>query len=209
MDVDTLWKHIHHERRALADTLADLSAEEWENASACPGWRVRDVAAHVISHPQISWGSLLGSLLRERPTSFDTMILRDARRRGRAPVEQILADYATYDGSRAHAPMTTPLEPLIDILVHSQDILRPLGRTHAMPVDAAAAAADRALTQGRFLGRPPGVQQVRMVATDTGWSHGDGPVVEGPIQELLLLCAGRTVPAARLAGSGVALVRAA
>ena len=35
------------------------------------------------------------------------------------------------------------------------------------------------------------VKSVRMVATDVDWARGQGPVVEGPMQELLMLCAGR------------------
>ena len=37
------------ERTDFADLLADLTPEEWEAASLCEGWRVRDVVAHVMS----------------------------------------------------------------------------------------------------------------------------------------------------------------
>jgi uncharacterized protein (TIGR03083 family) len=204
MDRDTTWRHIHEQRRALAAILADLTPDEWEHPSLCAGWRVRDVAAHVISTPQLRWRSLPGMVVRGRG-GYNRMIDVDARRRGAATPEQILEQFATYDGSRHLAPLTTPLEPLIDVLVHTQDIVRPLGRSHEPPAEASAAAADRC--RGRdslVLGSRRLIRAVRLVATDVDWDRGKGPVVQGPVLELLMLCAGRTPDRARLSGEGVA-----
>ncbi len=43
----------------LVGLLADLSAEDWHRATACPGWSVRDVALHLL-------GGELGNLSRRR-----------------------------------------------------------------------------------------------------------------------------------------------
>jgi hypothetical protein len=43
---------------------------------------------------------------------------------------------------------------------------------------------------------------VRLVATDSDWSAGDGPDVRGSTDALLLLMTGRTVVLPRLAGAG-------
>ncbi len=138
----------------------------------------------------------------------DRAIYADVKRRGRQPVAEILADFATYDGSRHHVPVTTHVEPLVDVLVHTQDILRPLGLRHAMPVDAAAAAADRARLLAPMLGSRRVVRSVAMVASDVDWSAGRGPVVEGPIQELLMLCTNRPADRSRLSGPGMTLLPA-
>jgi hypothetical protein len=42
-----------------------------------------------------------------------------------------------------------------------------------------------------------------MVATDADWDRGRGPVVEGPVQELLMLCCGRAAELPRLTGDGL------
>lgn len=42
------------ERAEMADFLESLSAEQWEAPSLCAGWRVRDVAAHVVSYEERS-----------------------------------------------------------------------------------------------------------------------------------------------------------
>lgn len=207
MDIDTVWNHVQQQRRELAGTLATLADEEWATASLCPAWTVRDVAAHVISVPQLTLGPFLAACIRGG-FRFNRVALLDAQRRGQAPVAEILAQYERYDGSRVKTPFVSDLEPLIDVLVHTQDILRPLGRSHEMPVDAAAVAADRALRLGMFLGRPR-LKGVRLVAVDADWSHGAGPEVRAPMQELLMLCAGRAADAALVEGEGRELVRTA
>jgi hypothetical protein len=46
---------------------------------------------------------------------------------------------------------------------------------------------------------------LRLEATDTQWAAGDGEVVEGPVEALLLLLTGRVAAARdRLSGPGVA-----
>jgi uncharacterized protein (TIGR03083 family) len=111
-------------------------------------------------------------------------------------------------GSRRHAPGITHLEPLIDVLVHGQDVAVPLGRSRPMPVAAAAAAATRVWTMrwpftAAFDARRR-LAGLRLEATDVEWAAGNGDRVEGPIEALLLLLTGRTAAAQdRLSGPGV------
>ena len=41
------WTAVATERSSLADLLDGLADSEWAVHSLCPGWRVRDVAAHL------------------------------------------------------------------------------------------------------------------------------------------------------------------
>jgi uncharacterized protein (TIGR03083 family) len=55
--IDTL--HLFPgERAALLDVLGDLSPAEWDLPTACPGWSVKDVAAHLLGDDigRLSWG---------------------------------------------------------------------------------------------------------------------------------------------------------
>jgi uncharacterized protein (TIGR03083 family) len=203
MDRTTVWDHVVAERLALAAILRDLSEEEWAHPSLCAGWTVKDVAAHVISGPQLRWRETL-KVLPGLVHGYNGMILRDAQRRGRASAAEILAEFDRWAGVRRGPVTVTHVEPLIDILVHTQDIVRPLGRRHAMPPDAAAVAADRSRLLAPLVGSARVVRGLRMVATDTDWARGSGPTVEGPMEELLMLCAGRAPDAGRLTGDGVA-----
>src|SRR5689334_20124078 len=120
MDADTMWGHIHHERRALAEALSSLPAESWSHDSLCPGWTVLDVAAHIISNPQLGWGYIARMTARNLGRSYNQMLLRSVQQWGADQTpEKVLADFDTYDGSLRHVPVTTRVEPLIDVLVHS------------------------------------------------------------------------------------------
>lgn len=207
MDTQTVWTHIHAERRALAATLADLTPEQWVADSLCAGWTVSDVAAHVIAHPQIGWSHLAAMAARNVGRSYNAMIFREVKRLAATSTrESILADYATYDGSTRKVPTTTALEPLIDALVHHQDIVRPLGLSHEMNPEAAAVAADRARTLAFLSGSRKVVKGTRMVATDLDWARGSGPTLTGPMQELLMVCMGRARVATELSGDGLELL---
>ncbi|HET9420481.1 MAG TPA: maleylpyruvate isomerase family mycothiol-dependent enzyme [Nocardioides sp.] len=193
MDRDTLWGHTHRERTALAATLRTLTPEQWEHDSLCEGWTVKDVAAHVITtHPQLGLAGTVGVFARNLGRGYNTMIFRETKRTSaRKSTEDILQDFETYATSRRRVATTTTVEPLIDALVHHQDIIRPLGLRHDMDPEAAAVAADRLRTLAPLMGTRRFIKGVRMVATDIDWARGQGRVVEGPMQELLMLCSGR------------------
>jgi uncharacterized protein (TIGR03083 family) len=206
LDEDAVWAAIDEQRLSLADLLDDLSPAEWEHPSLCEGWRVRDVAAH-LSLAQMGVGPAVREAVRAGG-SFDRMIRKSAVRRAAAPRDELVAALRAMAGQRRRAPGVTSLEPLLDVLVHGQDIAVPLGRARTMPVEAAAAAATRVWTvrwpmstvfsaRRRFRG-------LRLVATDTAWSAGEGALVEGPVQALLLLLTGRDAQRDRLGGDGAA-----
>lgn len=199
MDRDRIWDHTTEQRYALAAILRTLTPEQWEVPSLCPAWRVRDVAAHVISSPQLTWPETL-KVLPGIWRGYNGMIEHDVLRRGRASPEEILRQFDEFAGVRRAPAIVTYVEPLLDVLVHTQDIVRPLDIEHAMPPEAAAVAADRARLL-RMAGRR--LNDLRLVATDTDWARGRGEVVEGPMEELLLLCTGREPRRERLAGSGL------
>jgi uncharacterized protein (TIGR03083 family) len=205
MSPDAVWAAVDLERTKLADLLDGLAPEEWSRPSLCDGWRVRDVAAHLaLAHS--GWGRTTVEMCRARG-SFDRMIHDTAVRHADVPTDQLSSEIRAMVGSRRHAPTLTPLEPLLDVLVHGQDIAVPLGRSSPMPVEAAAAAATRVWTMGwpmstAFRARTR-LRGLRLVATDTQWSAGDGVLVEGPVEAMLLLLTGRTAWLGRLSGPGV------
>ena len=95
-----------------------------------------------------------------------------------------------------------PLDPLVNLLVHGQDIARPLARPFEMPAYLAL-PAPAYVAPNRFLGGPKRVAGLELVATDAEWSTGDGPDVRGTAENLLLAAAGRSTALAYLTGAGV------
>jgi uncharacterized protein (TIGR03083 family) len=201
MDRDTVWWYVESQRLDLADLLEKLSPEEWEQPSLCPGWRVRDVAAHIISSPQARLLPTLGAVVRHRG-SFDRMILAEGKRWGQAPTDDIVAQFRRYAGSRQHPVGTTHVDPLLDVLVHGQDIAVPLGMPRPMPAEAAAVAADHVWRRSFPFRARRRLHGYRLEATDIDWAVGHGLLVRGPIEAILVTLTGRDAALHRLSGDG-------
>lgn len=202
------WAEIDRQRLGLADLLDTLTDAEWETPSLCSGWRVRDVAAHLALAQTGPWRAT-ADLVRARGR-FDVMIRDSARRHAAARTAELAEQIRSMAGSRRKAPGVSHLEPLVDVLVHGQDIAVPLGRARVMPIEAAAAAARRVETMPWPLSTAFHVRAllrgIRLEADDVDWSAGEGALVRGPIQSLLMLLTGRPAPSGSLAGPGVELV---
>ncbi len=203
MDRDAVWQAIDAQRLSIADLLEDLTDDEWRQPSLCDHWTVRDVAAHLTLQQEGPVAAIT-MLVRARG-NLDRAIRDSARTRAQAwPAPQVVAAIRGTVGSQRHNVGVTYLETMIDILVHSQDIAIPLGRTQDMPPEVAAVAASR---EWSMRWPPPIVPRkamagFRLVATDTDWSAGEGAEVRAPIAAIVLLLAGRTVALPQLSGAG-------
>jgi uncharacterized protein (TIGR03083 family) len=208
VDRDEMWRTVEQERLGLADLLADLPAADWSGPTLCDGWTVKELAAHLTAAPRYTLTSMLSDVVRARG-NFDRM-MRDAAVRhaaSRTP-EQLVGELRAVAASRRHPPVVSATEPLLDVLVHGQDLAIPLGRPREMPLEAARVATARAWTVGFPFHTPRKLRGLRFVATDADWSTGEGPEVRAPIAALLLLATGRPAALPRLDGPGAAEVRA-
>jgi uncharacterized protein (TIGR03083 family) len=207
VDLDDVWRCIDSQRASLADLFDDLSPAEWETPSLCAGWRVRDVAAH-LTQAHMGLREATVAALRARG-SFDRMIRESALRIGPLPPDECSRRIRAMVGSRRRAPFISPLEPLIDVLVHGQDIAVPLGRERPVPPVPAAAAARRAWDMGFPFRARRRLAGLRLRATDGDLVLGEGAPVQGTTGDLLLLVTGRTARVGRLSGEGVQRLPAA
>jgi uncharacterized protein (TIGR03083 family) len=185
MESDTIWRTIDEERGALADLLDTFTPEQWSTQSLCTDWTVRDVAVHV-THSQLGTKELALAALKSG-FRFDATVRRMALADHATP-QAITTRLRAMAGSRRHPPMTTEVDPLMDILVHTQDICTPLGIDRPMPAVAAVAVAER-LWHMKFPFNPrrdlPGY---RFVATDAGFAAGPqwGTLREEPIRDIVM-----------------------
>src|SRR3984893_9652776 len=189
MDRDEIWQVIDDQRLSLADLFDDLSADECQAPPLRPPGRGSDLSAH-LTLAQLSTRPAAAALLRARG-DLDRMIHDTAVRQARRPVGEYAGLLRAMAGSRKKAPGITDLEPLIDVLVHGQDIALPLNRARPMPAAAAAGAATRAWSMGRPFHAERKLSGLRLTATDHPWQAGQGLPVEGPIAAILLLITGR------------------
>ena len=133
--------------------------------------------------------------------------------------QRILAERAhadTIDGIVAwfESPVPTAAAAsainLAELVIHGQDVRRPLGIDHTFPpglvvscLDQCTSFSGNLFTVGRLrrLGRG-----LELVATDTDWVKGSGPTVAGPAEALLMAVAGRAGPEDDLRGPGVEIL---
>lgn len=193
------------ERGDLLALLQRLTPEQWANASLCSGWTVRDVAAHIVSYDELSARDLVGTFLRGGPSI--------------ARVNEVaLRKYADLDPAGVIDLVGRTQRPrgltagfgggiaLADGTIHQQDIRRALGIPRAIPPARLALVLDFVLGAPTLPARK-NAKGLRLVATDLDWTVGEGQVVRGPAEALLMALAGRPDALADLAGDGLSVLR--
>ena len=197
------WSAVRAVRLQIADLLDTLSAEEWEAQSLCTQWRVRDVAGHVALVPTITTWELL-SVAPRAGFNMHRMNTLMARRAGSAPTDSIVTKLRQHAADRTTARVLNVADSLFDVVVHSQDIARPLGRKLAVPADVTRAGLERVWAMGWPFNARKKLAGLRLTATDTDWAVGTGPEITGSAIDLLLLLTGRTATVIdELHGAGV------
>lgn len=189
----------------MADFLASLRPEQWDQPSLCTGWRVRDVAAHVVSYEEHDWDDVIRRVRR-------------AHFRPRRVNEVALAEYAALDPEELVEFLRNHLTPqgatrrfggrvgLVDALIHHQDMRRPLGMRREIPSERLLCALPFAVTAPPLRGFWH-ARGVRLIATDLDWSRGRGPEARGPAEAVLMVLAGRRGVAPELIGPGAAILQ--
>ncbi len=189
------------ERRAQVAMYGSLTDGQWNATSLCSGWRVKEVLAHTTMPFRYSAGRVVRGVLAARG-SFDRFADRAARRDAAelstGELQASLRDNVGFDWS---PPGGGPLGALSHDVIHGLDVSAALGidDRHASPERCALVLSGLRPKQLRLFGVD--LTGVRLQATDADWSHGDGEVVEGRAQDLLLAVCGRRQPAGRLTGA--------
>jgi len=194
------WSQIHAGRAGLADTIEGLTPEQWQTPSLCAGWNVGMMAAHLLSSAEQTPGHFIGGIVRSG-FSFNRTMAHEIHGRAELTPKQI-ADGLRRRTTTTNKPPAPALAMLGEVVVHGEDLRRPLGLT--APVDADAANACLAMyTKASFpVGGKKRIAGLRLVSTDTGWTYGDGPEVSGPAMSLLLAMTGRSAGLDDLSGDG-------
>jgi uncharacterized protein (TIGR03083 family) len=202
---DDTWNVIHAERRALAADLAGLTPEQWATPSLCPGWTVHDVLAHLVSTAKLTPPAFLAGLVGSGFNFERFTAKRIAAEGARGPAATLEAFRAVETSTSA--PPGPKTSWLGEVLVHGEDIRRPLGITHDYPVASVTAVTEFYAGSNVLIGGKRRVGGVTLEATDTAWSHGSGPTVAGPVRALMLATAGRKAALDELSGPGVDILR--
>jgi uncharacterized protein (TIGR03083 family) len=200
-----LWAAIHAERAALADDLAPLDDDRWAQRSLCGAWTVEEVVAHLTAGASTGTVRWLASILGAR---FDPDLhnrRRLAEHRGATPAETLDRFRRVVDGTTAASGHTAAW--LGEIIVHGQDIRRPLGLPRTPPVPAVTEVARFFAARDFTVASRSSIAGLRLEATDGPFETGTGPLVSGTTLALTMAMAGRAVYCDDLTGPGVTTLR--
>lgn len=188
------------EHAALVADLEDLDAEQWRSPTLCGEWDVEEVVAHLGAAATTGMWAWIRSMVRARfVTDVHNRRLLDAFR-GATPA-QTLARFRT--AGTIALPRANSPAGLGELVVHAEDVRRPLGLTHTYDRDGLLAVARFFATRDFAVNSKSLVKGLTLVATEADLRVGAGPVVEGALLALVMVMAGRSVYLDELTGDGV------
>jgi len=196
------------QRRAVADVLESLSAEEWQAPSLCDGWRIQEMAAHLtmpfrIGNPRF-FLSVIGAGGR-----IPKVMNRFALAHGGEPPASLIAYLRDNAESRFVPPTFPDVASLNEIVVHGFDVSIPTGRHVEVPEEVSRLVLDYLVSpKVGYVHSTKGLANgVHLVSTDSTWSWGSGPEVTGTNFGLIMLLARRPIGFDHVSGDGVDLIR--
>jgi uncharacterized protein (TIGR03083 family) len=203
-DNATTWRLIHKERVALADTLEGLSPEQWATPSLCAGWSIQLATGHILAGAEQTAPSFFAGMAANG-FRFNAMVDRAAHRLGSLAPNELIERLRARTTTTNHPPAPV-MAMLGEVVVHGEDIRRPLGLRGDTAGEATVACLDMYKGANFPVGAKKRVTGVRLVATDADWTHGTGPELAGPGISLLLAMTGRAAGLDALTGDGVVVV---
>ena len=179
----------------LADLLAAAPAETWDAPSLCEKWQVRHVVAHVTMPARLTaeqFGAEMAAAGGDFAVLSDTVAARD----GALPPAALLAALRSPVLHAWQPPGGGAAGALSHAVIHSLDVTVALERPTVAPTEAVVAVLHEiTAADGAWFGVD--LTGVRLEATDTGWSWGEGDVVRADSGALVALVSGRSLPDSR------------
>ena len=201
MKTGEIWINIHEERAQMADVFANLTEQQWNAASWCGGWTVRETAGHILAAAEQTPLNFFKEMAQAR-FRFNVFADRAAKRFGALAPDEIAQRLRARTTTTNHPP--APVTAMLgEIIVHGADIRRPLGLDHRPSAAALAAVADNYRRTNLLIGSKRRIAGLYLEATDCEWATGSGPKVTGPLLSLILAMSGRQRACNDLEGDGV------
>jgi uncharacterized protein (TIGR03083 family) len=198
------WPLIRTERAALIADLESVPTAQWATPSLCAGWTVRDVLAHMTTTAKMTPGRFIGRFASTgfRFNAMNANGVRDEL--GATPADTLAGFKAQLD--RTTAP-PGPLDAMVgEVVIHSQDIRRPLGIAHAFQPEILTIVGDFVIKGNLLLGGKRRATGLKLTATDVDWARGAGPEVKGPLSSIIIALTGRKAGLPDLTGDGLAVL---
>lgn len=203
-DAYILRNMVEAEQAEFVALLRELTPVQWELPSLCAGWSVHDAVIHIAIHAHTAPLERVADLARVGFSEARQMEPERARTTGE------LVDWLA-----APAKLAGPqdiLTQLSELVIHQQDVRRPLGMPRRIPPERLAVVLDfgislAGLTFTMAFSRRR-ARGLRLVAPDIDWWAGTGPEVRGPGEAILMALNGRSGAIDELTGEGAHILAA-
>jgi uncharacterized protein (TIGR03083 family) len=198
-----VWPAVHNERQTLIRELESLTTEQWTQPSLCPGWDIHDVVAHLVDSAKTTRLGFMRRLIAAK-FDFDKDNADGITRERAGTPEATLAEFRRLRDATSTPPAALATR-LVEVIVHGEDIRRPLGILRSYPGESIDAALRYQVRTGVSMGggreRTAGF---RLRASDSSFDHGSGMEVKGTALALLMAISGRPVDKEDFSGEGAA-----
>ena len=124
------WRYIHGERVVMTESLASLSGEQWAVPSWCEGWSVQETAGHIVAAAEQTPLNFYKELA-QAGFKFNVFTERGAKRVSAAGPDELVRRLGARTTTTNHPPAPV-MAMLGEIIVHGEDIRRPLGLKHSL-----------------------------------------------------------------------------
>lgn len=208
------WELVFDERQDLLHLLRSLTPADWLTSSLCAGWRIKDVAAHLLVDEPVQSGATrrVMPMLAKQRFSVDRMnswwINKNRERTPESIIESFEADNMRPIGLLGH--LIGSAVALRALVIHHQDMRRPLHLTRDIPAERLLTVLESLQTRkgSVAIGSRARARGLHLRASDVSWAHGDGPEVSGPAEAIIMALAGRSVALVDLEGEGKSVLAA-
>lgn len=136
--------------------------------------------------------------------NYNRWVAADGQERGQQDPAVVLKALRNAAANRKAQPGGRPVRGLMHVLVHGQDMCRPLGIKRDLPEAHLVPVADFVKDDVHIFGAKKRIAGLKLTATDMQWSYGNGPEVTGPAEALVMMMAGRSTAVDDLSGEGKA-----
>ncbi len=196
--------------RDMAATLGEVGDADWEEPSLCEGWQIRHIPSHLVTGYLFQPEEVAEAVAQvgSVPEAARLGAIEFASTHESAAIVEAFERHAGQPEPTGIAAVIPPTDLFVDQVVHRFDVAIPLGLPVYVSEEQLAAALSVMPSIEGFIRSSERARGLRLEATDVGWTWGDGPVVRGPAEAILLALSGRPCGLDRCEGEGVELLSA-
>jgi uncharacterized protein (TIGR03083 family) len=211
LDEVVAWRQIKRERQRLSDYLFGLTEDQWNLASSCEDWLVRDVVAHLIVEYKYSvkqdWLEFV-----KCGCNINRFMKQTAVQVGQTPTAELLSRFQLMINQQVKPASLSVLNILSDLLIHEQDIWLPLNHVKTMPTDSLRLLfthwePTKFNLGERITGIAARVKGLEFFIEDLDMIKGNGSAVMGQAEDIIMTVAGRKSSLQQLRGNGAVILR--